>query len=401
MKISICAPFCCLVILSILVRLESFRTSKSDIQYRQKRSRLDCAANKLIVGLNKYSHDASCCVIDASNGKILFAQAKERITRKKHDGGGTGDVLQFALDYLCADTADVALVVSNNHHFRVQPFEQRLPFAAAINYVPKTYLSSQNLLPDATHLELSHHLAHAYGAAGSCPYEEALIVCMDGMGESYRAMADDLVAHPDAASSAYTHDLRLLRGLAAEERDAFLGQPRVLQPGAGYREAETAYVLGMRPSSPGGPARRGLRPVFKRWASERSPPELQNHGFENMDSLGASLLASFPRHFSHLFTLSLTPDVALLCRRRVLARVVAPAGRLERVRQGDGAGSLGRTLRRGSARVGGRRGEGRGGAGDGGSGARVPPSHPADERRPLSGFLHSALGYARGPAARQ
>jgi hypothetical protein len=30
-----------------------------------------------------------------------------------------------------------------------------------------------------------------------------------------------------------------------------------------------------------------LRPVYKRWSRERSPPELYNHGFENMESVGA------------------------------------------------------------------------------------------------------------------
>ena len=29
-----------------------------------------------------------------------------------------------------------------------------------------------------------------------------------------------------------------------------------------------------------------LTPVFKRWSREVSPPELYNHGFENMESMG-------------------------------------------------------------------------------------------------------------------
>ena len=29
-----------------------------------------------------------------------------------------------------------------------------------------------------------------------------------------------------------------------------------------------------------------LTPVFKRWSREISPPELYNHGFENMESIG-------------------------------------------------------------------------------------------------------------------
>lgn len=108
----------------------------------------------LIIGLNKYSHDASCCVVDASTGKILYAQAKERITRRKHDGGATGSLLSYALEYVGATLDDIAVVVSNNHHYRLHPFERRAPFAAALGYVQKDILDPMNLVPGAKHYEL-------------------------------------------------------------------------------------------------------------------------------------------------------------------------------------------------------------------------------------------------------
>ena len=42
---------------------------------------------KLVVGINKYSHDMSLCAADAANGEVLFAMSKERLTRRKHDAG--------------------------------------------------------------------------------------------------------------------------------------------------------------------------------------------------------------------------------------------------------------------------------------------------------------------------
>ena len=39
------------------------------------------------------------------------------------------------------------------------------------------------------------------------------------------------------------------------------------------------------------------QPVFKRFSEEISPPTLYNHGFENMDSLGAV----YSRASSHIF----------------------------------------------------------------------------------------------------
>lgn len=40
-----------------------------------------------------------------------------------------------------------------------------------------------------------------------------------------------------------------------------------------------------------------LTPIYKRWTRERSPPELFNHGFENMESMGAV----YSRVSSHIF----------------------------------------------------------------------------------------------------
>jgi hypothetical protein len=40
-----------------------------------------------------------------------------------------------------------------------------------------------------------------------------------------------------------------------------------------------------------------LQPIFKRFTQENSPPTLYNHGFENMDSLGAL----YSRASSHIF----------------------------------------------------------------------------------------------------
>lgn len=39
------------------------------------------------------------------------------------------------------------------------------------------------------------------------------------------------------------------------------------------------------------------QPVFKRFTEENTPPTLYNHGFENMDSLGAV----YSRASSHIF----------------------------------------------------------------------------------------------------
>ncbi len=231
------------------------------------------AKSDLIVGLNKYSHDAAVCIIDGDNGEIVFAQAKERISGKKHDGGSCASIVEYGLRSIGASIEDVIIVVSNNHHYRVLPFERRLPFSNAINYTPNDYMSVNNLLPNAKHYELSHHLAHAWSAIGTAPFRSGLVLVMDGMGEQYGAMAEDM-ADIEENSGDYMHDLKLLRAFGGE---GFMGQPTSLFPGSSYREGETAYIFDST----------SIKPIFKRWCRERSPSELYNHGFENMESLGS------------------------------------------------------------------------------------------------------------------
>ena len=95
--------------------------------------------------------------------------------------------MQYGLKAIGASSDDITTVVSNNHIHRVLPFEKRIPFYKSLNYLPnEDYADVGNLVPHAKHLELSHHLAHAWSVAATAPFEQGLIVCMDGMGESFR-----------------------------------------------------------------------------------------------------------------------------------------------------------------------------------------------------------------------
>jgi hypothetical protein len=237
-------------------------------------------AGGIIVGVNKYSHDASCCIVDSSTGSILFTQAKERVSGTKHEGGAVGAIVKYGLDSIGATLQDVELVVSNNHHFRVNPFENRLAWNRDLRYCSDSYLDEFNTFPGVPKLELSHHLAHAWAVAGTAPFDEGLVLVMDGMGESYKAMAEDL-SGVEKYSGDYMHDLKL-----SPSRIPCVTYPSAaaLQSGSTYREAESAYVFSRATGL--------LQPVFKRWTRERSPSELYNHGFENMESLGTALASS-------------------------------------------------------------------------------------------------------------
>lgn len=85
--------------------------------------------------------------------------------------------------------------------------------------------------------ELSHHLAHAYSAATQSPFSSGMVVIMDGMGETYRAMLNAQVTN----DKSYTSDLDF--GM-----DTFECIPSDLKERSQYsnydfREAESVYVF--------------------------------------------------------------------------------------------------------------------------------------------------------------
>jgi hypothetical protein len=88
--------------------------------------------------------------------------------------------------------------------------------------------------------------------------------------------------HRSEGEEGYTHDL-----LLSKLHSSFLQIPAHFDPDYSYREAESAYLFD----------KLDITPVFKRWTRERSPPELFNHGFENMESMGAV----YSRLSSHVF----------------------------------------------------------------------------------------------------
>lgn len=279
----VCSPSLLLLPQSTKLRCRSFQTK--------------CSAS-LVVGVNQYSHDASIAVIDAHSGKLLFAQSKERLTRRKHDGGDVSDLFLHAMDALNTEhgtpeqiASRVELVVANNHHFRILPFEQRLPFQVSMNYIPSIYLSPWNLIgspvsylqksemyaPEATKIELSHHLSHAFSAVFTCPYDRGLLVIMDGMGDSLNDWLAAQFRHERHyfCESSCSHFVRDSPDFRQFPKD--VGQ----RPGVSFREAETAYVFEKRQGEV------HFTRVYKRWTPENAPSELANHSFEEMDSIGA------------------------------------------------------------------------------------------------------------------
>lgn len=123
------------------------------------------------------SHDGSACLL--KNGEICVAIEKERITRLKHDGYNDTAAIEYCLETEGISLNDVSVVVQNANfgafEFGNEYFFGKRPFDANVN------------VPVVT---ISHHLAHAYYALGTSPYDETAILVMDGCGSFFDECTD-------------------------------------------------------------------------------------------------------------------------------------------------------------------------------------------------------------------
>ena len=237
---------------------------------------------RYVLGLNQYTHSAAACLVD-ERGQLLYALAKERVTRKKHDGGDNAQVVEELLRGAGVEREQIALCVANNHLFRIPPFEQKLPWAVALNQHPSSYISPWNLLPGVRRHELSHHLAHAWSVMATAPFDRGLIVVADGIGSTY---ADVHRLSTDSEMGAFSSDADLPHHANFKRWPADL-DAQLKDQNATFREGESVYLFdGLE-----------LQSLWKRWIREHSPVFLYNYGFENQESLGAL----YSRVSSHVF----------------------------------------------------------------------------------------------------
>jgi len=123
------------------------------------------------------SHDGSTCLL--KNGEICVAIEKERLTRKKHDGGNDGLTIDYCLRRAGITIDDVALVVQTSTSGE---FLDGNSFFLGPRPIPE-----DGSLPVAN---ISHHLAHAYYAIGTCPFEETAVLVLDGAGSHFSDCMD-------------------------------------------------------------------------------------------------------------------------------------------------------------------------------------------------------------------
>jgi carbamoyltransferase len=209
------------------------------------------------LGLNTYDHDVSACLL--RDGAIAFAIAKERITREKHASGFYKEVIDYCLDAEGITLDDVDAVVRNCYILPVQEMEDCLVYQDMPGFLPEYERADAGNHPlyrsraDKV-VTISHHLAHAYSAFAICPFEEGVIMIVDGVG-SYRSDVSEPFPATDTATplareseSYYKFSgskIECLKKVWMEPDRGFLSDEFYNMPGLGalYSRAST-YIFG-------------------------------------------------------------------------------------------------------------------------------------------------------------
>ena len=154
-----------------------------------------------VLGLSAFYHDSAAALVE--DGRILAAAQEERFTRVKHDPGFPGNALRYCLEAGGGGAIDQVV-------FYEKPF---LKFERLIEtylaFAPRGFNSFRKAMPlwigeklfqrDLLVTELKridpalaakekmrfaeHHFSHAASAYFPSPYEEAVVLTMDGVGE--------------------------------------------------------------------------------------------------------------------------------------------------------------------------------------------------------------------------
>ena len=158
---------------------------------------------KSILGISAFYHDSAASIL--VNGKIIAAAQEERFTRIKHDSSYPHNAIEFVLKYANLKLSEVDQIVFFEKPFL--KFERLLETYVA--FAPRGFISfakamplwikeklfqknflfnklknhDQNYKSDKNIFFSDHHLSHAASAFFPSPFDEAVILTADGVGE--------------------------------------------------------------------------------------------------------------------------------------------------------------------------------------------------------------------------
>ena len=156
-----------------------------------------------LLGISAFYHDSAAALVE--DGRIVAAAQEERFTRKKHDAGFPAHAIRYCLDAGKVDLDDIDHVVFfekplikferlletylANAPRGFQSFRMAIPLWIKEKLFQKPKLEkalrafSRSGKVDGKLLFAEHHQSHAASAFFPSPFEEAVVLTMDGVGE--------------------------------------------------------------------------------------------------------------------------------------------------------------------------------------------------------------------------
>ena len=156
-----------------------------------------------ILGLSAYYHDSAAALL--KDGEIVAAAQEERFSRKKHDARFPVNALNYCLAEAGISLAEVDRVAFYDKPFLkferlletylafaprgFKSFRMAIPLWLREKLFQKDLLAKElkKLAPEVNWLDRllfsEHHLSHAASAFFPSPFDEALVLTMDGVGE--------------------------------------------------------------------------------------------------------------------------------------------------------------------------------------------------------------------------
>jgi carbamoyltransferase len=156
-----------------------------------------------ILGISAFYHDSAAALI--RDGEVVAAAQEERFTRKKHDSRFPVNAVRYCRDAAGLKPEDIDHVVFYEKPFvkferllenylafaprGLRSFRMALPLWIREKLFQKDLLSKElkDIWPGVKWADrllfTEHHLSHAASAFFPSPFEEALVLTMDGVGE--------------------------------------------------------------------------------------------------------------------------------------------------------------------------------------------------------------------------
>jgi carbamoyltransferase len=156
-----------------------------------------------ILGISAFYHDSAASIL--KDGKIIAAAQEERFTRKKHDANYPYNAINFVLNYSKLKLSEVDYIVFFEKPFLkferlletyvafaprgFASFTKAMPLWVKEKLFQKNFLfknlkrHDKNFESDKNIFFSDHHLSHAASAFFPSPFDQAIVLTADGVGE--------------------------------------------------------------------------------------------------------------------------------------------------------------------------------------------------------------------------